>query len=44
MGGGSSRRQSTGEALVKSVARTVGSELGRRLVRGVLGSLLGGRR
>jgi len=44
MGGGSSRRQSTGEALIKSVARTVGSELGRRLVRGVLGSLLGGRR
>lgn len=44
IGGGSSRRQSTGEALVKSVARTVGSELGRRLVRGVLGSLLGGRR
>ncbi|GAB1233682.1 helicase HerA-like domain-containing protein [Ferrigenium sp. UT5] len=43
-GGGNSRRQSTGEALVKSVARTVGSELGRRLVRGVLGSLLGGRR
>ncbi|PIR09329.1 MAG: ATP-binding protein [Gallionellaceae bacterium CG11_big_fil_rev_8_21_14_0_20_60_62] len=44
MGGGNSRRQSTGEALVKSVARTIGSELGRRLVRGVLGSLLGGRR
>ncbi|GAB4120062.1 MAG: DUF853 family protein [Sideroxydans sp.] len=44
LGGGNSRRQSTGEALVKSVARTVGSELGRRLVRGVLGSLLGGRR
>jgi len=44
LGGGSARRQSTGEALVKSVARTVGSELGRRLVRGVLGSLLGGRR
>ena len=44
MGGSNSRRQSTGEALVKSVARTIGSELGRRLVRGVLGSLLGGRR
>jgi hypothetical protein len=32
------------EAAVKSTARTIGSELGRRLVRGVLGSLLGGRK
>ena len=32
------------EAAAKSAARAIGSELGRRLVRGVLGSLLGGRR
>ncbi len=43
-GGGSSRRQSVGEAMVKSIARSVGSSLGRQIVRGVLGSLLGGRR
>lgn len=41
--GVSSRRQSVGEALIKSAARSVGSQLGRRLVRGILGSLLGGR-
>jgi hypothetical protein len=28
--------------MVKSVVRTVGAELGRQLVRGVLGSLMGG--
>ncbi len=32
------------EAVVKTTARTVGAELGRRLVRGVLGSLFGGKR
>jgi len=32
------------EAVAKSAARAIGSELGRRIVRGVLGSLLGGRR
>ena len=37
----SSRRQSVGEAFFKSVSRAVGSSVGRRLVRGVLGSLLG---
>lgn len=42
LGGGNSRRQSAGEALVKSVVRTVGAEVGRQLVRGVMGSLLGG--
>jgi DNA helicase HerA-like ATPase len=30
------------EAMAKSAARTVGSSLGRQIVRGVLGSLLGG--
>jgi uncharacterized protein len=28
--------------MAKSAARTVGSSLGRQIVRGVLGSLLGG--
>lgn len=41
--GGGSGRQSAGEAMVKSVARTVGSQLGRALVRGLLGSLTGRR-
>lgn len=35
----SSRRQSAGEAFLKSAARAVGSQLGRRVIRGVLGSL-----
>ncbi len=34
-----SNRQSVGEAAIKSVARTVASQLGRALVRGILGSL-----
>jgi hypothetical protein len=34
-----SNRQTTTEALVKSVVRAAGSQLGRALVRGVLGSL-----
>ncbi len=34
-------RQSVGEAFTKSVVRSVGSSLGRRLVRGILGSLTG---
>jgi DNA helicase HerA-like ATPase len=39
-------RQSQGllEAMTKSAVRTVGSQIGRELVRGVLGSLLGKRR
>ena len=36
----SSSRQSSGEAFLKSVARAAGSSLGRKLFRGVLGSLL----
>ena len=32
------------EATAKSALRSIGSQLGRQLVRGVLGSLLGGRR
>jgi len=37
-----SRRQSTGEAFIKSAARAIGSQLGRRMIRGVLGSLFKG--
>jgi hypothetical protein len=39
-------RQSQGliEAMAKSAARTMGSQAGRALYRGLLGSLLGGRR
>ncbi len=37
------QRQTVGEAMLKSVARSVGSQLGRRVMRGVLGSLFGGR-
>lgn len=36
----SSSRQSAGEAFLKSVARAAGSSLGRKLFRGILGSLL----
>jgi DNA helicase HerA-like ATPase len=37
-------RQSTLEAFITSAARSVGSQIGRQLVRGILGSLMGGRR
>jgi hypothetical protein len=33
------RRQSIGEAFIKSIARTVGSQIGRQLIRGILGSM-----
>lgn len=39
-----SRRDSAVEAFAKSAARAIGSNLGRQIVRGILGSLLGGRR
>jgi DNA helicase HerA-like ATPase len=42
--GGDSRRQGVGEALVKSAVRAIGSRVGQEIVRGVLGSILGGRR
>jgi hypothetical protein len=38
------QRQSVGEALLKSAVRTIGSEVGRQLIRGVLGSLTSGKR
>ncbi len=37
-------RETPVEAAAKSVARAMGSEIGRRVIRGVLGSLFGGRR
>ena len=37
-------RQSVGEAAIKSAACAVGSEVGRRVIRGVLGSIFGGKR
>ena len=37
-------RETPLEAAAKSAARAMGSEVGRRIIRGVLGSLLGGRR
>ncbi len=41
--GGGRRRQSVGEALMKSVARSIGSQVGRTIIRGILGSLFKGR-
>ena len=41
---GSGRRQGVGEALVKSTVRTIGTQLGREILRGVLGSLFGRKR
>lgn len=37
-------RESAMEALVKSASRAVGSQLGRQIVRGILGSILGKKR
>ena len=37
-------RQGVGEALAKSAARAIGSQVGREIIRGVLGSILGGSR
>ena len=36
----SKRRQSSTETFIKSMARSIGSQLGRRIIRGLLGSLL----
>jgi hypothetical protein len=46
-GGGAAKgraRESPIEAATKSAARAIGSEVGRRIIRGVLGSIFGGRR
>jgi DNA helicase HerA-like ATPase len=39
LSGGSSRRQGLGETLVKSVVRQIGTQVGREIIRGVLGSI-----
>lgn len=39
-----SNRQGMGEAFAKSMLRTIGSQVGRELIRGVLGGLVGGSR
>jgi hypothetical protein len=41
---GTKRRQGMIETMGKQVVRTMGSQLGRQIVRGVLGGLFGGRR
>jgi hypothetical protein len=38
------QRQGTAEALMKSAARSIGSEVVRQIIRGVLGSITGGKR
>lgn len=43
LGGRGGRREGAAEALAKSAARAIGSQ-GRSLIRGVLGSLFGGKR
>jgi DNA helicase HerA-like ATPase len=43
-GRGGRQRQSVMEAFFKSAARAVGSQVGRQILRGVLGSIMGGRR
>jgi DNA helicase HerA-like ATPase len=37
-------REGVGEAFAKSIARAIGSNLGRQIIRGILGSITGGRR
>ncbi|MGA7800403.1 MAG: helicase HerA-like domain-containing protein, partial [Gammaproteobacteria bacterium] len=39
---GTKRRQGMVETLAKQAARTIGSRIGRQVLRGVLGSILGG--
>jgi hypothetical protein len=39
---GDGRRQGLAEAMAKSAVRQIGSSLGRRILRGVLGSILKG--
>jgi DNA helicase HerA-like ATPase len=45
LGGGTHRtRASAGEQLIKSAASSIGREVGRQIIRGVLGSIFGGSR
>ncbi len=43
-GGRSGRRMSAGEQLFKSAASAIGSEVGRQIIRGVLGGIFGSKR
>jgi DNA double-strand break repair helicase HerA and related ATPase len=38
------RKQSTGEIFIKSATRAIGGQIGRQIIRGIMGSLFGGRR
>ncbi len=40
---GGRKRQTVGEAMIKSAARSIGSSIGRQIIRGVLGSIFGRR-
>ena len=42
--GKGSQRQGVAETLMKSAVRTIGSEVGRQIIRGLLGSIMGGKR
>ncbi|MFZ9440764.1 MAG: helicase HerA-like domain-containing protein, partial [Hylemonella sp.] len=45
LGGGPKRsRASVGEQFIKSAASTIGREVGKQIIRGVLGSILGGKK
>jgi DNA helicase HerA-like ATPase len=41
---GGRKRQSTGEAFVISAARSIGNQVGRQIIRGIMGCLFGGRK
>ncbi len=41
---GTKRRQGMVETMAKQTARTVGNQLGRQILRGIMGSIFGGRR
>ena len=41
---GTKRRQGLLETMAKQTTRTMGSKLGNQIVRGILGSIFGGRR
>ncbi len=43
-GSGNSRRETVVQSAVKSATRAMASEAGRRIIRGVLGSIFGGRK
>ena len=44
MSGHGRRGDNLADAMAKSAARAMGSSLGRQIIRGVLGSLLGGKK